>query len=64
MTWRLWFLICSLVCSLCEVVHGQGVISRPVEVGSGQQQFVSGWHDLKACRTVDASRLGKSRIRA
>lgn len=60
MTWRLWLLICSLVCAACEVAHGQGVISRPVEVGSGQQQFVSGWHDLKPCRSVDASRLGKT----
>lgn len=50
MTWRWWFLICSLVCSLCEATHGQGVISRPVSVGEGPQNYSSGWHDLQPCR--------------
>lgn len=55
MSWKLWFLICSLVFSLCEASHGQGVISRPVQVGSGPQNISSGWHDLQPCREVSLS---------
>jgi len=58
--WRLWFLICSLVCAACEVAHGQGVVTRPVEVSSGQQKYGTGWHKLSKCREVDAAQYGKT----